>query len=57
MTVTVWNRDLAERYGIEMIPPHRGVRRTPTQDVLSAVTANVGESSDYSLGSVTFVGW
>jgi len=26
------DRDLAERYGIEMIAPHRGVRRTPTQD-------------------------
>src|SRR5579871_6052237 len=25
-------RDLAERYGIEMIAPHRGERRTPTQD-------------------------
>jgi transposase len=26
------DRDLAERYGIEMIAPHRGARRTPTQD-------------------------
>lgn len=26
------DRDLAERYGIVMIAPHRGVRRTPTQD-------------------------
>ena len=26
------DRDLAERYGIEMIAPHRGQRRTPTQD-------------------------
>jgi len=26
------DRDLAERYGIEMIAPHRGERRTPTQD-------------------------
>ncbi len=26
------DRDLAERYGIEMIAPHRGVRRKPTQD-------------------------
>jgi hypothetical protein len=24
--------DLAERYGIEMIAPHRGLRRSPTQD-------------------------
>jgi transposase len=26
------DRDLAERYGIEMIAPHRGQRRQPTQD-------------------------
>ena len=26
------DRTLAARYGIEMIAPHRGVRRTPTQD-------------------------
>ena len=26
------DRDLAERYGIEMIAPHRGSRREPTQD-------------------------
>jgi hypothetical protein len=26
------DRDLAEHYGIEMIAPHRGERRTPTQD-------------------------
>jgi transposase len=26
------DRDLAEGYGIEMIAPHRGERRTPTQD-------------------------
>jgi transposase len=26
------DRDLAERYGIEMIAPHRGVRRSPTPD-------------------------
>jgi hypothetical protein len=26
------DRDLAERYGIEMIAPHRGVRRKPTPD-------------------------
>jgi transposase len=26
------DRDLAERYGIEMIAPHRGERKTPTQD-------------------------
>jgi transposase len=26
------DRDLAERYGIEMIAPHRGERRRPTQD-------------------------
>jgi transposase len=26
------DRELAERYGIEMIAPHRGQRRTPTQD-------------------------
>jgi transposase len=26
------DRDLAERYGIEMIAPHRGARRKPTQD-------------------------
>jgi transposase len=26
------DRDLAESYGIEMIAPHRGERRTPTQD-------------------------
>jgi transposase len=26
------DRDLAERYGIEMIAPHRGVHRKPTQD-------------------------
>jgi hypothetical protein len=50
--------DLAERYGIEVIAPHRecaGARRRTV--VLCAVTANVGESSDFSLGSITFVGW
>jgi transposase len=26
------DQDLAERYGIEMIAPHRGLRREPTQD-------------------------
>jgi transposase len=26
------DRDLADRYGIEMIAPHRGSRREPTQD-------------------------
>ena len=26
------DRDLAERYGIDMIEPHRGERREPTQD-------------------------
>jgi len=26
------DRNLAERYGIEMIAPHRGSRREPTQD-------------------------
>jgi transposase len=26
------DRDLADHYGIEMIAPHRGVRRSPTQD-------------------------
>jgi transposase len=26
------DRDLAERYGVEMIAPHRRERRTPTQD-------------------------
>jgi transposase len=26
------DRDLADRYGIEMIAPHRGPRREPTQD-------------------------
>jgi transposase len=26
------DRDLAERYGIEMIAPHRSVRRSPTPD-------------------------
>jgi transposase len=26
------DRDLLERYGIELIAPHRGVRRSPTQD-------------------------
>jgi hypothetical protein len=26
------DRDLAERYGVEMIAPHRGVRLSPTQD-------------------------
>src|SRR5215471_10463472 len=26
------DRDLADRYGIEMIAPHRGERRNPTQD-------------------------
>jgi transposase len=26
------DRDLAERYGITMIAPHRGERREPTQD-------------------------
>ena len=28
------DRDMAERYGIEMIAPHRGERRTSTQDGL-----------------------
>jgi len=32
-----------------------GARRRTV--VLCAVTANVGESSDFSLGSITFVGW
>jgi len=51
------DRDLAEHYGIEMIAPHRGERRTPTPMVaLSAATADVGESNDFSLGSITFVG-
>jgi len=38
------DRDLAERYGIELIAPNRGDRRTPTQDgILYAATAGVGE--------------
>ena len=27
-----WDRDLAQRYSIPMIAPHRGERREPTQD-------------------------
>jgi hypothetical protein len=51
------DRDLAERYGIEMIAPHRGKRRTPTQDgALCGVTADVGESNDGLPGSIIFVG-
>jgi hypothetical protein len=51
--------DLAERYSVEMIAPliakfARARRRTV---VFCAVTANVGESRDFSLGSITFVGW
>ena len=30
--MTALDRDLAKRYGIVMIAPHRGVRRSPTQD-------------------------
>jgi len=52
------DRDMAERYGIEMIAPHRGKRRTSTQDsVLCGVTADVGESNDCLPGSIIFVGW
>ena len=49
------DRDLAERYGIEMIAPHRGVRRKPTA-ALFVATADVGELSDLSLGSIIFGG-
>jgi hypothetical protein len=38
------DRDLAERYSIKMIPPHRGERREPTQDGRpSRPYAGVGE--------------
>jgi hypothetical protein len=50
--------DLAERYGIEMIAPHRGVRRSQTQDGRPLRRyRNVDESSGLSLGSITLVGW
>jgi hypothetical protein len=52
------DRDLAERYGIEMIAPHRGERRMPTQDGRPCgATADVGASSDCLPGSIIFVGW
>jgi hypothetical protein len=51
------DRDLAERYGVEMIAPHRGERRTPTRMVaLCAATADVGGWNDFFFGSITFVG-
>jgi hypothetical protein len=40
----------------EMIAPHRGVPRKPTQDGRPLrATADVGELSDFSLGSIIFV--
>lgn len=52
------DRDLAERYGIEMIAPHRGERRMQTQVGVHCVAiADAGEWNDCSLGSITFVGW
>ena len=49
------DRDLAEHYGIEMIAPHRGERRTPTQDgrPLRGYRRR-GEWNDSSYGSITF---
>ena len=52
------DRDLAERYGIEMIAPHRaGSDELPRKTgVHCAVIADAGEWSDFSLGSIIFVG-
>jgi hypothetical protein len=52
------DRDLAERYGIEMIAPHRGQRREPTQDGRPLRrTAGVGEWNDSLLGCTIFAAW
>jgi hypothetical protein len=51
------DRDPAERYGVEMIAPHRVERRTPTQDGRPLrFTADVGESNDCLPGSIISVG-
>jgi transposase len=52
------DRDLAERYGIEMIAPHRGERANPHRTVAHCGgTAGVGEWNDSLLGCITFVDW
>src|SRR5213080_1341265 len=51
------DRELAERYGIEMIAPHRGERRRRRKMVaLWVATADVGESNDFSPGCIIFGG-
>jgi hypothetical protein len=41
-----------------MTAPHRGVRRTPTQDGRPLRRyRDVGVWNDFSLGSIIFVGW
>src|SRR5437667_9917496 len=51
------DRELAERYGIEMIAPHRGEpRRRRKMVALWVATADVGESNDFSPGCIIFGG-
>jgi hypothetical protein len=52
------DHDLAGRYRIEMIAPHRGQRGIPRRmAVRCGVTAGVGEWNDSLPGCITFVGW
>jgi hypothetical protein len=55
------DRDLAERYGIETIAPHRGVRlKPPRTAALFVATADVGKLSDFRLApsfSATRIRW
>jgi hypothetical protein len=53
------DRDLAERYGIEMISPRivESAGRQRKMVVLCGATADAGESNDFSPGSIIFVGW
>ena len=58
ITVTVWIVTWPERYGIAMIVRIAVcVVATRGTVVLSAIIAGVGESSDFSLGSISSVGW
>jgi hypothetical protein len=51
------DRDLAEHYGIEMIAPHRGERRTQLKTGVDSVAiADVGEWNDFLLGCIIWVG-
>ncbi len=52
------DRDLADRYGIEMIAPHRGPRRAPTQDGRPLRRYRKRWRVERLLpGFITFVGW